>query len=147
MSKIRIKQVTIDQNVDVNSNKLTNVTDPTAAQDAATKAYVDSQIHSDPTDLNKEMTASVTAVDGAQATATTVAATPAGDSYVKVEVNGVGAVVGDAVKTKDCYFSGDGGTTARDINDIASGDTLHWNGTVAGFELDASDIIDLFYNT
>ena len=33
-----------DANLDMNTNKIVNVTDPTAAQDAATKNYVDTNI-------------------------------------------------------------------------------------------------------
>ena len=36
--------LTLVENLDAGSNKLTNVTDPTAAQDAATKNYVDTQL-------------------------------------------------------------------------------------------------------
>jgi hypothetical protein len=94
---------------------------------------------------NKEMTALVTASDGDKATNTTVAATPTNDSYVGVRINGVHYIVGDGVKTKDCYFSADAGTTARAISAVASGDELFWNGSVAGFELDATDKIDFDY--
>lgn len=101
---------------------------------------------STPTSLNKDMTASVTSLDEDQATATTVAATPFNDSYVGVAINGTNFTVGDGVKTTDCYFSGDGGTNARSIADVVSGDTLHWVGSVAGFELDASDRVDFYYD-
>lgn len=82
-----------------------------------------------------------------QTTTLTIAATPSGDGYVRVLVNGVGAELGDGVKTKDCYFSADGGTTARSIAAIATGDTLYWNGTIAGFDLATTDEIDMDYNT
>ena len=36
--------VEVDSNIDMNSNKVVNVTDPTGPQDAATKAYVDTQV-------------------------------------------------------------------------------------------------------
>lgn len=102
---------------------------------------------STPISDNKDMVATVTASDGDLATVITLTTTPINDGYVVVEVNGHSYVVGDGVKTDDCYFSGDSGTTARNISDVIAGDTLHWNGTVAGFELDGIDRIDLHYDT
>lgn len=95
---------------------------------------------------DKELTASVTSSDGDQATATALTTAPSGDSYIGVLVNGVAMTVGDGVKTKDCYFSGDGGTNARAFSALTAGDTLHWNGSIAGFQLDATDKIDFLYN-
>lgn len=101
---------------------------------------------STPTQSNKNMVASVTTSDGDQATATAIASTPINNSYVKVEVNGIGYTVGDGVLTTDCYFSGDGGTTARTISAIVATDTLHWNGSISGFQLDGNDRVDFFYD-
>jgi len=97
-----------------------------------------------PSKLNENMTASVTTADGQIATATAIAATP--NNYVQVFINGAKQVLGDGVKTKDCYFSGDGGTTARAIGSIVSGDSLYWNGSIAGFELAATDKVDFDFN-
>jgi hypothetical protein len=99
-----------------------------------------------PTRSNKEMVASTTTADGQLATVTTLVSTPVSNSYVKVEVNGLKAIIGDGVKTKACYFSSDGGTTARTYNGIVSGDSLYWNGSIAGFELDTNDRIDVEYS-
>ncbi len=99
-----------------------------------------------PVTSNKDMTAAVTTADFDDACVTTVATTPSGDGYVQVFVNGVKYPVGDGVRTKACYFSADGGTTARAISAIAAGDTLYWVGSVAGFELAATDRIDFDYS-
>lgn len=98
-----------------------------------------------PTRDDKAMIPAVTAGDN-QPTAVTISHVPANDSYVSVFVNGVMVEVGDADKTKDCYFSNDGGATARAIADIALGDELIWNGVISGYDLDASDEIDFVYN-
>jgi phage-related tail fiber protein len=99
-----------------------------------------------PTASNKNMTASVTSADFQAACATTIVGTPAGDAWVGVYVNGCLQVLGDGVKTRDCYFSADSGATAKSIANITAGDTLYWVGSVAGFQLAATDIIDLTYN-
>jgi hypothetical protein len=97
------------------------------------------------TSSNKQMAASLTTADGQSACSTTIASTPGNHGYVQVFVNGLHEVVGDGVKTKSCYFSADGGTTARTIANIASGDTLYWNGSIAGYQLATTDIIDFDY--
>lgn len=99
--------------------------------------------------LNLNMPALVTAADGDLATLVTLAQVPATQS-VTVSVNGVRQKLGGL--TADCYFSGDGGTTARTIGpmgNLAAGDELYWNGSIAGFELDANDVIswDYFYTS
>jgi len=98
-----------------------------------------------PTISNKDMVCVVTVNDGDVATNTAMAATPANGSYVAVLANGVGISVGNGVKTKAAYFSSDSGTTAKALNAIASGDKLYWNGSIAGYQLDANDTIDFNY--
>ena len=98
------------------------------------------------TTANKAMAASTTTADGQQACATAITTTPAGDGYVAVLVNGIQQVLGDGVKTKDCYFSSDSGSTARTIATITAGDVLYWNGSIAGYQLAAAtDVIDFNY--
>lgn len=73
-----------------------------------------------------------------------ITSTPAADGAVRVFVNGVGAELGNGVKTKDCYFTNDAGVTARAIADITAGDDLYWNGASA-YALDNTDVIDIVY--
>lgn len=103
-----------------------------------------------PTTSNKGMVASVTVQDNNVACATSVTSTPATSSAAgggfQVLVNGVSVTVGNASKTGvACYFSADGGATARNQKSIAIGDLLYWNPSVAGFNLAATDLIDFIY--
>ncbi len=91
-------------------------------------------------DINE--TSLVTTADN-DTTGITITYTPFLDGNVTVKVNGVEVDMGS--KLDHCYFSNDGGTTARAVADIEAGDTLYWNGSLAGYELDATDDIDIAY--
>ncbi len=100
------------------------------------------------------LVALTTASDGDKAVNFTLAFTPVNKTYILVNVSGQQVEVGDGVKTKDSYFSGDGGTTARGFDTshpnggVQIGDELFWNGSVITYELNAAvDIIDIIYPT
>ncbi len=93
---------------------------------------------------DEEKTSSVTDGNYAQ-TGIVLTSKPHPSGTIVVDVNGLRASIGDAVKTKECYFSRDTGTTALALNTLAIGDQLIWNGTIAGYDLDATDKIDILY--
>ena len=96
---------------------------------------------------NQNMVASVTTADNDLATVTTVATNNTPGSYFGVRVNGIDVLVGNGTKVGvPAYISGDGGVTARTVNNIVAGDLAYWNGSVAGYELGVLDRIDFVYN-
>lgn len=101
---------------------------------------------------NKGVTAADTVSDGDLACPVAVAVTPAASStnggYIGVRVNGVHVpLVGDGTTVGVwCYFSDDGGVTAKLMRDVVAGDLLYWNGSIAGYELEISDAIDFDYD-
>lgn len=83
------------------------------------------------------------------ATGLTISSTPAGDSDVRVTVNGLGIKLGDGSKTGCDAFFDDGASGARAIADITAADELRWNGDVSGqgsYALESSDIVEILYN-
>jgi len=99
-----------------------------------------------PTKNDKFITCLATVADFDAATASGITATPASDGFVEVMVNGAMQHLGDGVKTTDCFFSADGGTTAKTIANIAAADILYWVGTVAGFQLAVTDKLSYNYS-
>jgi len=93
-------------------------------------------------DLSQNPTAAVSA--DATTTGLAITNTPASSGIVRVSVNGVSAEVGFGVKTKDCYFSGDAGSTARALGSIVATDVLFWNGS-SSYALATDDLIDFVY--
>lgn len=120
----------------------------TNSEGAATSFARSDHVHRapKPTTGDKDLTPSATSGDESTS-GLTIAAEPALDGYVGVSINGAFYTVGDGSKLKDCYFSVDGGTTARAISAIAAGDTLYWNGLVAGFDLANTDRVSFHYET
>lgn len=77
-------------------------------------------------------------------TGLTLSATPTAGGFVQVLINGIMIELGNGVKTKDGYFSGDNGSTARAHSALASGDKFFWNGSSV-FTLDTTDRVDFLY--
>jgi hypothetical protein len=135
---------------DYDSDQVDNVSN---ADGASVSDALDSVLSraGSPVRANKGMTASTTTADDDLACATVVATTPSASSTagggIGVRVNGVAYRVGDGSKAADCYFSADGGTTARLLRSVIAGDLLYWVGSVALFQLDAAtDQIDFDYS-
>lgn len=90
-SKVRTStQVNVDADLDAQNHKVINVTDPTNAQDAATKAYVDANALSAARIVSNEAPAGL--INGANV-AFTLAFPPVVGS-VRVRLNGLGQVPG-----------------------------------------------------
>jgi hypothetical protein len=95
--------------------------------------------------LNVRMPARATVGNHALACNVPLQQTPA-ELYALVFVDGTQQDVGGL--TACCYFSADGGITARTLGpggNLAAGDLLYWNGSIAGFNLATSDTITLDY--
>jgi hypothetical protein len=95
-------------------------------------------------DLGNNPTSAVSS--GTGSTGLGLTDTPASNSIVRVFVNGVSAQVGYGDKTLDCFFSGDSGTTARDVGSIVATDVLYWNAD-ASYAISTDDLVDFVYAT
>jgi len=93
---------------------------------------------------DKNVNPSATAGDN-QRTGITLTYSPYYDSYVIVEINGISVEVGNGTKIAPAFFSGNSGLSAASIDSLRAGDELIWNGTIAGFDLEPGDEVNLIY--
>lgn len=100
---------------------------------------------------DKNMASISTTTDGSLATNSTITNTPVNGCYVEVKYNGVEYEVGNGVKTKPFYFSGDGGVNARGFSSghvngqVQAGDELYFNSIITELRLKAGQRISLMY--
>lgn len=73
--------------------------------------------------------------------------TPFADSVVTVKVNGMEVNLGSgSTSDQAAFFSNDNGVTAKLMSNIEAGDTLYWNASKAGYDLDDTDDVDISYH-
>ena len=144
--KIKNKQLAIVSDFDINNNRLMNVDTPIDSLDAVNKDYLDTQITNSSLDYstsNQDMLA-LSGTSGIYlATNTTITDIPA--TIVRVEINGLKVTVGSGTTNAHCFFSDDNGITAKNYDNITQGDSLYWNGDVATYQLEETDLIDFNY--
>jgi len=115
-----------------------------------TKKYVDSKVSIISPD-DKFLVANDVIADFGLATSSTISHTPVNGCYVAVFFNGQELEVGNGVRTKAFYFSGDGGANARGFStshpngQVQAGDSLYFNPSIAEFTLSAGQRISLMY--
>lgn len=127
------------------NNRLIDIQTPINDNDASNKLYVDNTVDSlkfSESDINLP---GLTGTSIYLATNTTVQNIPV--TNVRVNINSFEVNVGNGVTLADCFFSDDGGSTAKTYDNISQGDSLYWNGNVAPFQIDTTDEIDFIYLT
>ena len=93
--------------------------------------------------VNQDMTA-LSGTSGIYlATNTVIGEAPV--TIVRVQVNGLKVTVGNATTNADCFFSNDAGSTAKSYDLVALNDQLYWNGDIAKYQLEVTDLIDFVY--
>ena len=98
-----------------------------------------------PVTSNKNQASLAVSTDNAS-TGIAIASTPAAGSMVTPHIGSYFPELGNGVKTKDCYFSADSGSTAKAYGSIVASDVLYFNAVIAGVSLDTSDLWSLEYN-
>jgi hypothetical protein len=102
--------------------------------------------HAVPTRDDQFLVPLATANFNFQPTGILIGNTPASDSGVRVYVNGVQVTLSDGDRSKECYFSSDGGATGKVVENIVIGDALYFNSLVALYQLSLTDLVSLDYD-
>jgi hypothetical protein len=140
---MKIKGKQLDDNTIFQNNL--SLTTPVFNTDAATKEYVDLLSSTEYINVsNKGMAAiSTSGITGATiACNTSISETPTTGCYIMVLINKLQVDVGIG---KECFFSNDGGVTARVSGEEQLGDFLYWNTNIAPYDLEITDEIDFIY--
>ena len=93
----------------------------------------------------QDLVVNATTGDAALASSVGIAHTPFSDGMIIARVNGLQTDISQTGYFSPLYFSADGGANVRSIVDVVAGDLLYWNGSAAGFDLEASDDLEISY--
>ena len=118
----------------------------TSDDEIVSKVYVDTELESLNYSFNNQ---NMTVLSGVSSiylsTNSTVTDVPI--SRIRVMLNALEVEVGNGITLSDCFFSDDGGSTAKTWTTVAQGDNLYWNGNNAPYQLESTDSMDFIYLT
>ena len=97
----------------------------------------------------QNLTPNVTASDGDLLSNSSFTMAPMASSYIYITVNGVAVYAANGASEqaiKSFYVTDSTDTIVRPQGSFIIGDIFHWNGSVAGYEIDTTDRIKLIYH-